>query len=156
MSLTIKQLHPHNTRIIMGVLTDGLELHQALHETAVAHHIHTATIHMLGGLHHIELTAYNFHTQTRHPPLLFQQPLEIIGGHGTISLLENQPHIHLHLTLSYHDAKSPTGISIIGGHVTAATAFAVEFIITAYDGDPIQRAIHPTTGLQLWQPSPPQ
>ena len=84
--------------------------------------------------------------------MVFTRPLEIIAGHGTISLLDGSPHIHLHLTLAYRDERSPTGIQVIGGHAAKAIAFAVEFTLTAYDGAPLHRAKHGGTGLMLWAP----
>jgi predicted DNA-binding protein with PD1-like motif len=98
----------------------------------------------------VELTAYDFVRQERQPALIFTRPLEIIAGHGTISWLENEPHVHTHLTLSFRDAAAPHGIAVIGGHAARAVAFAVEFTLHIYDGEPVRRALHPATGLQLW------
>ena len=136
----------------MGTLTDGVAIHEALAETAVLHNIHTATFELLGGLHEVELTAYDFHAQVRLEPIVFKRPLEIIAGHGTISQLDGKPHVHLHLSLSFRDEAAPHGIVVVGGHAACAIAFAVEFTLTAYDGPPMQRAHHEGTGLMLWQP----
>ncbi|NJN55347.1 MAG: DNA-binding protein [Anaerolineae bacterium] len=80
--------------------------------------------------------------------------VRIIAGHGTISLLNGRPHLHLHCTLSFRDETAPHGIAVIGGHVARALAFAVEFTLTAYVGTAVHRAPHPQTGLQLWQLPP--
>ncbi len=150
--ISLRQVNPHGSRVFMGTLTDGVNIHDALAETAVSHHIHTATFELLGGLHEVELTAYDFVAQRRLEPVLVKRPLEIIAGHGTISQLDGKPHVHLHLTLSCRDEAAPFGIAVIGGHVARAHAFAVEFTLTAYDGPPMQRAHHAGTGLMLWQP----
>lgn len=148
MTVRLKQVNPGGTRVFMGTLTGGVEVLEALAETAVTHHIQTATMEMLGGLTQVELTAYDFERQERLPPLLFVRPLEIIAGHGTISLLDGRPHVHLHLALAYRDENR---IAVIGGHCARALAFAVEFTLTAYDGAPMHRAMDEGTGLMLWQ-----
>lgn len=148
--IAIRQVNPHGSRVFMGTLTDGVNVHEALAETAVSHHILTATFELLGGLHEVELTAYDFVAQQRLAAVVVKRPLEIIAGHGTISQLHGQPHVHLHLALSYRDEAG--NIIVIGGHAARAHAFAVEFTLTAYDGSPMHRAHHAGTGLMLWQP----
>ncbi len=150
MGIKMKQVNLAGIRVYMGTLTDGVNVHEALAETAVAHHIHTATFSLLGGLHEVTLTAYDFEQQRRLDPLTWQQPLEIVSGQGTISQLDGQPHVHLHLTLAFPDENAPHSITVIGGHAAHALAFAVEFTLAAYDGDPVHRALHAGTGLKLW------
>jgi predicted DNA-binding protein with PD1-like motif len=146
----LRRVDPAGTRVYMGTLTDDANIHESLTEIARTLNIQTATFEMLGGLHEVEFTAYNFVEQRREPPIVFTRVLEIVGGHGTISLLDNAPHIHLHLVVSFRDENVPHGIAVVGGHVARATAFAVEFTLTVYDGAPVHRAMHARTGLQLW------
>jgi len=134
----------------MGTITDGADLHASLSETAQAYAIQTATFELLGGLHRVEFSAYDFTTQTRLAPLVFERALEIVAGHGTLSLLDGEPHVHLHLTVAFRDADQPHGIAVVGGHAAHASAYAVEFTLTAYDGAPVQRGHHTGTGLKLW------
>jgi predicted DNA-binding protein with PD1-like motif len=147
----MRQVNPQGTRVFMGTLTGKANVHEALAQLAQQHAVQTATFELLGGLHEVELTAYDFEQKRRLAPLVWQRPLEIIAGHGTISQLDGQPHVHLHLTLAFRDEAAPQGITVIGGHAARAMAFAVEFTLTAYDGDPVHRAIHQGTGLMLWQ-----
>ena len=81
----------------------------------------------------------------------FERAMEIVNGHGTVSLLDGKPHVHIHLALSFRDPDAPHGIAVIGGHCASARAFAVEFVLTAYDGAPVNRGLDAATGLQLWQ-----
>lgn len=150
MSVTSKLVNPAGTRVFMGTITDNLPIHTALAQVALENDIKTATFEMLGGLTEVEFTAYDFVSQTRLPPLVFTRPVEIIAGHGTISQLDNQPHIHIHLAVAFRDKQAPHGISVVGGHTARALAFAIEYTLTSYDGAPIHRAPHPTTGLKLW------
>ena len=154
MSTTIRQVNPSGTRVFMGTLTGGANVHEALAEVATQLNTQTATFEMLGGLSEVEFSEYSFATQQRNPPLTFKRPLEIIAGHGTISLLDGKPFVHLHLTLSFQDKEMPKGIAVVGGHCARALAFAIEFTLTVYDGAPAQRAKHAGTGLMLWDLPP--
>ena len=149
-SLSVKQVGFAGTRVFMGTITNGTNLHKALVETAVSRHITTATFELLGGLHKVVFTAYDFERQVRLEPIVLARPLEIVSGHGTISLLDDQPYVHIHLSVSFRDDAYPNGIGLVGGHVAEAIAFAVEFTLTAYDGEPMRRRLDEATGLKLW------
>lgn len=148
--ISLSQVNTHSTRVFMGTFTNGEAIHDAFAKIANAQNIHAATFEMLGGLTEVEFTEYDFINKIRKPPLVFARPLEILSGHGTISRLKNEPHIHTHLILSFRDESAPNGITFIGGHAARAIAFAVEFTLTAYDGVPVNRSLHEGTGLQLW------
>jgi predicted DNA-binding protein with PD1-like motif len=150
MTTTLAQVNTQSTRVFIGTFTNGEAIHDAFVQIARARNIHAATFEMLGGLTEVELTEYDFIHKTRKPPLVFARPLEIVSGHGTISRLNNDPHVHTHLTLSFRDESAPNGVSIIGGHAVRALAFAVEFTLTVYDGVPVNRSMHEGTGLKLW------
>jgi len=146
-----KQVNNNGLRVFMGTFTGGVNVHKALAETAVSRQITTATFELLGGLHEATFTAYDFEKQKRLEPIVLKRQLEIVSGHGTISLLDKEPHIHIHMSVSFRDKAYPHGIGMVGGHIAQATAFAVEFTLTAYDGEPMHRELHKLTGLKLWQ-----
>lgn len=149
--LVCKQVNLTGSRVFMGTLTGGIGIHEALAQTAVSHQITAATFELLGGLQEVIFTAYDFERQERLVPIVLKRPSEIVSGHGTISLLDEQPHVHMHLSVSFRDVAYPHGIGMVGGHVTQASAFAVEFTLSAYDGAPMNRVLHEGTGLKLWQ-----
>ncbi len=150
MSVRARQVNPQGTRVFMGTVTDGLNLHDALAQTAHAHQVKIATFEMLGGLKLVEFTAYDADAQTRLEPIIVERALEIVAGHGTISQLDGNSHVHMHLAVSFLDETSSHGITVLGGHVARALAYAVEFTLTAYDGISVQRGHHVGTGLHLW------
>ena len=150
MAISLAHINTKSTRVFMGTFTNGEVIHAAFAKITNAEKIHSGTFEMLGGLTEVEFTEYDFINKMRREPLVFARPLEILSGHGTISRLKNEPHVHTHLTLSFRDESAPNGISIIGGHAARAIAFAVEFTLTVYDGVPVNRAMHEGTGLQLW------
>jgi predicted DNA-binding protein with PD1-like motif len=149
MTITLKHVNPSGIRVFMGALTDDADVHASLIEVSEKHNIQTATFELLGGLQEVEFRAFDFDSQQRKAPLHFKGALEIVSGHGTITLLE--PHVHLHLAVAYQDSgTSPNGIVVLAGHVTKAIAFAIEFTLTAYDGNPVHRSLDKGTGLMLW------
>ena len=150
MTITLQHVNPQSIRVFMGTLTDDADVHAALLEVAERHNIQTATFEFLGGLREVEFRAFDFDSQQRKSPLHFKRALEIVAGHGTISMLEGKPHVHLHLAVAYQDTEAPNGIVVLAGHCTKAVAFAIEFTLTAYEGNPVNRAKHEGTGLMLW------
>ena len=150
MATHIRQVNPNGTRVFMATVTDGALLHDALSDFAKQHDIQTATFDMLGGLHEVEFTAYDFVKQERLLPLVHKGAMEIVAGQGTISMLDDEPHVHIHLALAFRDETATHGIDVIGGHVSRAVAYAVEITLTAYDGAPVRREMDMQTGLKLW------
>ena len=154
MTTTLKHVNPTSTRVFMGTITDEADIHASLLEVAEKHGIQTATFELLGGLREVEFRAFDFDSQQRKAPLHFKRALEIVAGHGTISLFDNKPNVHLHLAVAYQDSEFPNGIVVLAGHCAKATAFAIEFTLTAYDGNPVHRAMDKGTGLMLWNLPP--
>lgn len=149
MTISLQQVNSA-PRVFMGTLTDNANVHEAVAQAARAVQAATGTFELLGGLTEVEFAEYDFVTQTRKPPLKFARALEIVAGHGTLSLLDGEIFVHTHLMCSFRDETAPTGIALVGGHATRALAFAVEFTLTAYDGAPVTRALRAGTGLKLW------
>ena len=104
MTTTIKQVNPTRTRVYMGTITDDADVHTSLLEVAEKYGIQTATFNLLGGLREVEFRTFDFDSQQRKSPLHFKRALEIVAGHGTIAMLDNKPHVHLHLAVAYQDA----------------------------------------------------
>jgi predicted DNA-binding protein with PD1-like motif len=150
MTTTIQHVNPTSTRVFMGTLTNDADVHASLIDVAMKHEVQAATFELLGGLREVEFRAFDFDSQQRKAPLHFKRALEIVAGHGTIAMLDNKPHVHLHLVVAYQDSESPNGIVVLAGHAAKATAFAIEFTLTAYDGNPVHRSLDKGTGLMLW------
>ncbi len=148
--ITLQHINPAGTRVFMGTITEDADVHAALAEIAAMHDIQAASFDLLGGLREVEFRAFDFDSQLRKPPLTFTRPLEVVAGHGTIALLEGKPHVHMHLAVAYQDPSAPQGIVVLAGHAARALAFALEFTLQAYDGNPVHRARDEKTGLMLW------
>jgi predicted DNA-binding protein with PD1-like motif len=150
MTITLQHINPQDTRVFMGTITQDADVHASLVKVAEKHGIQAATFDLLGGLREVEFRAFDFESQQRKPPLYFKRALEIMAGHGTIAMLDNKPHVHFHLAVAYQDPSAPNGIVVLAGHCAKAIAFAIEFTLTAYDGNPVHRALEKETGLVLW------
>ncbi|HSG42855.1 MAG TPA: PPC domain-containing DNA-binding protein [Anaerolineales bacterium] len=150
MTVTLQQVNPTRTRVYMGTITDDADVHASLLTVAEKHGIQTATFELLGGLREVEFRAFEFDSLQRKAPLHFQRALEIVTGHGTISMLEGKPHVHLHLAVAYQDVEAPNRVVVLAGHCAKAVAFAIEFTLTAYEDNTVHRAKHEGTGLMLW------
>jgi len=76
----------------------------------------------------------------------FKEPLEILNLTGNISLKDDEPFVHAHVTLS--DGKG----AAFGGHLAEGTpVFACEFTIRELVAEKrLERALDDETGLFLW------
>ena len=71
--------------------------------------------------------------------------LEITNLIGNISLRDDEPMVHAHITLSDENGNA------FGGHLVKGTiVFACEFIIYAFAGVQYHRGYDKNTGLPLW------
>jgi predicted DNA-binding protein with PD1-like motif len=145
----MQRVDERGQRVYMGVLRTGGDLLSGLASEARAQKVSTATVELLGGLTQLELRSYNFDTQSRGDPVVLSGQIEVVAGHGTISQLDDELHVHLHLVVSAAASQSEAS-QLYGGHVIRAEVFAIEFTMTAYDGEPVVRAPDPATGLNLW------
>ena len=73
------------------------------------------------------------------------EPMEITKLSGNISIKDQAPMVHAHLTMA--DSKG----NAFGGHLAPGTIlFACEIIIEKYEGAKLERGFDETTGLPLW------
>lgn len=99
------------------------------------------------GLGAVKRACLGFYDQTRreYDYLTFDAPLEIVQMVGNVSLKEEKPFVHVHITLADHAGRA------FGGHLAPGTIlFAAEVLIQELRGTPPRRGFDPTTGLPLW------
>ncbi len=71
--------------------------------------------------------------------------LEVISMLGNISLLNGEPIVHVHITLSDEEGRC------YGGHVGPDTiVFNMEILMNTLTGPPVTRKLDTDTGLTLW------
>ena len=74
----------------------------------------------------------------------FDEPLEVAACVGNLSVLDGEPFAHTHAVLSRRDGTT------IAGHLDAATTFAGELYVRAFD-EGLERHHDEETDLDLWE-----
>ncbi len=130
--------------VIMGRLTHGGDLLEELTDICQRENIQLGWIEALGAVQKARLGFYN---QETHEYQFFSidQPLEITKLVGNVSLKDNSPFVHAHVTLA--DKRG----NAYGGHLASGTiVFACEYVLEILDGPVLQRELDEVTGLSLW------
>jgi predicted DNA-binding protein with PD1-like motif len=129
----------------MGRLAHGCDLLAELVTIAKKNDITLGRIEAIGavqkacvGFYDQSSHQYGFHT--------FDRPMEIINLAGNVSMKDDAPMVHAHITLGDEDG------TLFGGHLGPGTlVFACEVMIQRIEGDAYVRGFDEETGLPLWQ-----
>jgi len=130
--------------LFMGKLSHGGDLLEEITDICRKENIQLGRVEALGAVRRARLGFYN---QQTHEYQFFEldQPLEITKLVGNVSLKDNSPFVHAHITLADKKANA------YGGHLASGTVvFACEFMLEVFDGPVLQRDFDETTGLFLW------
>ncbi|MFP4315999.1 MAG: PPC domain-containing DNA-binding protein [Desulfovibrionales bacterium] len=134
-----------NSTTYMFRLPKGGDLLEELTTRCDSLGVTTGTITVIGALQHAVLGFYDQMELTYqvHP---LDEPMELLAGIGNVSLKDEQPFVHLHLTLA-----DRTG-ACRGGHaMEGCRIFAAEAVITSLPEEILVRRHDPETGLALWE-----
>ena len=130
--------------VFMGRLSHGGDLLEEITDICRKENIQLGWIEALGAVKKARLAFYNQETH-EYQFFVIDQALEIMKLVGNVSLKDNNPFIHAHITLSDRAGNA------YGGHLALGTVvFACEFILEALDGPMIKRDFDEATGLPLW------
>ena len=139
----LKQVRP--TEVFMGKLRHGADLLEEITDICRKYGIRLGRIEAFGAVKKARLGFYNQGSREYHSFDL-DRPLEITKLIGNISLKDNHPMVHAHLTLADKDG------SAYGGHLMPGTViFACEIILQAFEGTEFERRLDKETGLPLWE-----
>ncbi len=108
---------------------------------------HGVTLGRVEGLGAVRKACFSYFDQeTReYKPMSVDKPLEILKLTGNVTLRDNVPFVHAHVTLGDTEGRA------YGGHLAPGTiVFACECIIEAFDGPVLTRELDPATDLFLW------
>jgi len=109
--------------------------------------INLAWITGLGAVARATLRFYNQTTKSW-SDIELDKELELISMMGNVSLLNGEPIVHAHVTLSDEEGRC------YGGHLAANTVvFNMEILMTTLNGPPVTRKLDTDTGLTLWAPA---
>ncbi|WP_225332685.1 PPC domain-containing DNA-binding protein [Halomicrobium urmianum] len=130
------------TREFVCRLEHGRDWRAQIEEFAADEGIDAAFFRGLGAVQDAEVYFYDQDTQ-EYEGVTFNEPLEVAAAVGNISLLEGEPFAHTHAVLSRRDGEA------LAGHLNAATTFAGELHVQAFD-ETLEREHDETTDLDLW------
>jgi predicted DNA-binding protein with PD1-like motif len=135
-------------RSFLGRLAKGDDLLQSLEKLCQEYNITLGEVRVLGAVTRARVGYYD-QGKREYYFLDFDQPLEILALVGNISLKDDQPMVHAHVTLGDTAGRS------FGGHLGEGTpVFACEFAIYEHLADQaLTRQYDPETGLTLWPPA---
>ena len=107
--------------------------------------ISAAFVQVIGALKKVKIGYYD-QDERVYKELNFDRHLEIIQCAGNITLKDNKPKAHLHITLGDEEGNTFSGHLMEGSVV-----FAGEAYIDELRGEALHRGYDETTGLPLWE-----
>lgn len=131
-----------SSREFLASLDHGADWREEIESLAVEQEIEAAWFNAMGAVQDAEVWYYDQFDQ-EYRAVTFDEPLEVAACVGNVSLLEGEPFAHTHAVLS-----RPSG-QAIAGHLDAATVFAGELYLRAFE-DPLEREPDEITDLDLW------
>ena len=128
--------------LVFGRIGKGEEIVASFKEICKIHHIKSGFINGLGAAEDIQIAYYNIEEKQYHH-IELKGDFEIVSLSGTISIFNDEPHIHLHIALGDEN------FNVKGGHLDhGIVSLTCEFMITLFDAE-IHRKPDPETGLNL-------
>jgi hypothetical protein len=131
-------------KLVWLEIKNGDDLHGALFSYCLKNNIKAGIIFAVGALKNAELGFYD-QAKKKYLAESVNKPLEILSCSGNVSLKDDKPFVHAHLTVS-----DKTG-RVYGGHLEPGSiVFACECAIIQTGGELLNRKFDKLTGLNLW------
>jgi len=131
-------------RLWIGRLRYGVDLLEEVTGLCKKENIRSGWLTGLGAVQKAHIGYYNQESR-EYQYFAIDQPLEITNLTGNISIRDNSPMVHVHITLADATGKS------YGGHLAPGTiVFACELKIEILNGLVLERKYDEKTGLTLW------
>ena len=131
-------------RIYIGKLGYGRDLLEEITDFCVREDIRLGRIEALGAVQKARLAYYNQESKEYQYFDLLKK-MEITNMTGNVSMKDEKPMVHAHVTLADKNG------DCYGGHLAAGTViYACELIIQAFEGPVFERGFDDITGLPLW------
>jgi predicted DNA-binding protein with PD1-like motif len=138
------------TRVLVGRLERGEELHEALLEMARIERVDAAFVRGQGALDLAELDAYDPEARGYFAPVRLEGALELASLSGFVSLRRGAPDVRLHAVVAWPRA-DPGPPAATAGLLVRGRVVAVELALDVYDDGDLDRLDDPATGLALWR-----
>jgi hypothetical protein len=132
-------------RSFLARLPHDADLLGAARDCFARHNVRMGAFMAIGA---VKRARVSFYDQSRkvYEEETIDRPAEILSCTGNISELDGEIFAHAHVVLSFADGTTR------GGHLLEGTpVFAGELFGFVLDGEQLQRAYDPVTGLKLWK-----
>ena len=127
---------------VFGRIEKGEEIVTSLKEFCKLHQIKGGFISGIGAAENVQIAYYDI-AKKEYLHKVLKGDFEIVSLSGSISVFNNEPHVHLHIALGDEN------FNIKGGHLDhGIVSLTCEFMISVFDAE-IQRAADAETGLNL-------
>jgi len=102
---------------------------------------------VISGIGALENATINFYDQAKkkYEKITLNQEMEMAALVGNVSIKDNRPFVHAHVTLAGRDGSTKAGHLVIGTKIFSAEIFIQELV-----GEPKVRKEDKVTKLQLW------
>ena len=124
-------------------ISKGELINEKLLEVAIEENLTSAWINGLGALTNIEIAYYDI-KQKIYIKKKFNSHYELLSLIGNISLVENKPFVHTHITFSN------TNYKVFGGHLFDAEITAAGEFFISISQYKLHRTFNCDIGLALW------
>ncbi|MBN2802678.1 MAG: DNA-binding protein [Deltaproteobacteria bacterium] len=142
----MNMINPNEKNIFMGQIGHDKDLLEELTSICKDNNITLGKIEAIGAVQKGEVGYYD-QKEKIYLTNSFNAPMEILTCNGNISLLNETPMVHAHITFANRDG------STCGGHLLTGTkVFACEYIIYQFtNATSLNRTKEKITGLNLWK-----
>ncbi|WP_224333300.1 PPC domain-containing DNA-binding protein [Haloprofundus halobius] len=130
------------SREFLARLETGADWREEIEEFAEREGIDSAWFNAMGAVQDADVWFYD-QEEKEYRSVQFDEPLEVAACVGNVALLDGEPFAHTHAVLS-----RPSG-QALAGHLNAATVFAGEVYLRAFD-ESLERDHDDVTDLDLW------
>ncbi len=132
-------------RTFIGAIAKDFDLYESLTKIVIEEDIRVGKITALGAVTEAVIGYYD-QNLLEYKNIELKAGYEILNCTGNISMRDNKPFVHAHLTLGDKDGNS------FGGHLMPGTkVWACEVFIDEYSGEDLIREKNEETNLFLWK-----
>ena len=130
-------------RIIIGKVEPDEDLIEAIIKMVKKHKIQSGFINCIGALKKFTIGYFNIDTKT-YETITFEEYVELVSCMGNISFMDNEPIIHLHISIGNKE------YSVMGGHLFQPAIVSITGEVYIFEiNQKVSREIDPELNLAL-------
>ncbi len=126
-------------------LLPGADLLKGLNEAAATLGVRAGTLQIVGAVRNLVVAYFDQQTKKYRDFHRYDEPMEIAGGVGNVSLKDGEPFVHIHVTGAGADG------SAVAGHLMEGTeVYMIEAYFRDLGGPAPVRILDDEVGLPVW------